>query len=216
MNTGMGLVVLALMLLANSPVLDFRKISLNSQLARVDSGEIALEEFDFYYAHSHLMRPGYLAMEQMKADIGDSDPALLEKIENPRPTRTALGLQNIGSFWERMTYRPTKFEVPPDLRVKIEHDPIATYGGETIMVQIDLDDDGQNEYALIRLLQNRVIPHAVYFYKTEDGWERGSFATPFPMDSDTDSEQSLKDGEIKVQEQRFKELHLGDIVLRPN
>ena len=65
-NTAMGLVVLAMMLLANSPLLDFRKISLGSQLNRVDSGEIELREFDFWYARNHLARPGYLALEQMK------------------------------------------------------------------------------------------------------------------------------------------------------
>jgi hypothetical protein len=66
-NTGMGLVVLAILLLANSPVLDFRKLSMASQLARVEAGEIELREFDFLYARSHLARPGYLALTELKA-----------------------------------------------------------------------------------------------------------------------------------------------------
>ena len=82
-NAAMGLVVLAIMLLANSPLLDFRKLSLKSQLNRVEAGEIELREFDFWYTKQHLARPGYLAMEEMKEQVGDSDPELLELINNP-------------------------------------------------------------------------------------------------------------------------------------
>ena len=49
-NLPMGLLMLALILLLNSPLLDFRKISLASQQGRVERGEIALEEFDFFDA----------------------------------------------------------------------------------------------------------------------------------------------------------------------
>ena len=56
-NKTLGWVVLALMLLVNSPLLDFRSISLASQFRRVDTGEIDLRDFDFHYARHHLARP---------------------------------------------------------------------------------------------------------------------------------------------------------------
>lgn len=84
-NTGMGIVVLAILLLANSPVLDFRRISLTSQLARVEAGEIELADFDFWYTHTTLARPGYMALEDIKTELADTQPQLLARIENPQP-----------------------------------------------------------------------------------------------------------------------------------
>ena len=101
-NTGMGLVVLFLMLLVNSPVLDLRKISLNSQVQRVESGKVVIDDFDFWYARQSLARPGFLFMEAKKAEIGDSDPELLAKIESPAPThraRSAKRRKTCGRIW---------------------------------------------------------------------------------------------------------------------
>ena len=214
-NRIMGLVVLALMLFANSPLLDFRKISLSSQLARVDSGEIPLEEFDFYYAHRFLARPGYLALEQMKADVGDSNPGLLEMIENPQPIRTAAGRQNVGKFWEQLVYRPAPFEVPLELKAKMENNALATYPGEALMIEIDLNDDGQNEYAVVRT-QRREIIHAIYFYLTDDGWQQGRLDFSGQDLMETNVTKALKEGEIRLQRPQFDDLIVGDVVLKPN
>ena len=111
-NTAMGLVVLAIMLLANSPILDFRKISLKSQLNHVEAGEIELKEFDFWYTKENLARPGYLAMEEMKKQVGDSDPELLELISNPVNTWQAQIMRNNEDMWAEMLYRPEPFDVP--------------------------------------------------------------------------------------------------------
>jgi len=108
-NTAMGLVVLAIMLLANSPLLDFRKISLASQLNRVDSGEIELREFDFWYTKNNLARAGYLAMEKMKQEVGDSDPELLNLINNPVNRWGAQRLRSAEDMWASMLYRPESF-----------------------------------------------------------------------------------------------------------
>jgi hypothetical protein len=196
-------------------LLDFRKISLSSQLTRVDSGEIPLEGFDFFYAHQFLARPGYLALEQMKADVGDSNPRLLEMIENPQPIRTAEGRQNIDKFWERMVFRPAPFEVPLELKAKIQQNALATYPGEVVIIEIDLNDDGQNEYAVVRTQRGGVI-HALYFYLTDDGWQQGRLDVSGQDFMKTDVTKALKEGEIRLQRPQFDDLIVGDVVLKPN
>jgi len=136
-NRYMGLVVLALMILANSPILDFRKISLNSQLNRVDSGQIELEEFDFWYAKQHLARPGYLAMEEMKREVGDSDPDLLELISNPVNRWGAQRMRAVDEMWAEMLYRPEAFDVPRQLKGFIDKQYFGTTEGDPVMVQVD-------------------------------------------------------------------------------
>ena len=172
-NTGMGLVVLAIMLIANSPVLDFRKISLSSQLNRVEAGEIELADFDFWYAKTHLARPGYLAMEAMKADIGDTDPELVAAITNPSRQLNTLSANDIDAVWDRVIYRPEPFTVPPELRRLVQANFGINNGADTVLVRTDLDEDGSNEYALL-LLSSRTsatLMNAQLFYRDDDGWK---------------------------------------------
>ncbi len=67
-NVAMACVILAVLLLQNTPLLDFRAISARSQLDRVESGKIDLAQFDFRYVARELARPGYLAAEQLRGE----------------------------------------------------------------------------------------------------------------------------------------------------
>ena len=218
-NTVMGLVVLALMLLANSPVLDFRRISLASQLARVERNEIPLTDFDFSYAHNYLARPGYLALERIKADIGDDDPELLAKIENPRQFFAARRLQGAEEFWGRLQYRPAPFEVPPSLRAKIEGTPfiftqVGGPAGENLIVRIDADRDGTDEYLLLRYF-DRGLAHAVFFDETLGGWQQQFLDTSGFDYRDVDVADTLRNGSIELREPRFLDVQIGEIRLQP-
>ena len=214
-NTIMGLVVLALMLLANSPFMDFRKISLGSQLARVDSGEIELESFDFYYAHHYLARPGNLALEKMIADVGDSDPDLLEMIKNPRAIQSAMALEAGDKFWAKVVYRPEAFEVPFALKALIEQFRFTNLPGEAVLLQVDLDSDGQNEYALIRLHEHGIM-RAMYFHETDDGWQQGNLNYSWQDFPAEDVAKSVKEGAIELESSQYKDLRIGELLLKAN
>ena len=87
--------MLAGLVLVNSPLLDFRKLSLASQMARLERGDVTLDTFDFFYIRQELARPGYLAIEQLKASLGDDDAELLAKIESPaRITNSSASANN--------------------------------------------------------------------------------------------------------------------------
>ena len=214
-NRYMGLVVLALMILANSPILDFRKISLNSQMNRVDAGQIELEEFDFWYAKQHLARPGYLAMEEMKRQVGDSDPDLLELINNPLNKWGAQRMRAADEMWAEILYRPEPFDVPGGLKGLIDKQFFGTTAGDPVMIQIDLDDDGQNEYLLF-LLQNYGIANSQFYYLTESGWEAGIFNHPGWRYGGDKVHEMIKTGDIVIVDPRFKDLKIGDVHMHPS
>jgi len=214
-NRYMGLVVLALMILANSPILDFRKISLNSQMNRVDAGQIELEEFDFRYAKQHLVRPGYLAMEEMKRQVGDSDSDLLERINNPVNKWGAQRMRAADEMWAEMLYRPEPFDVPGGLKGLIDKQFFGTTAGDPVMIQIDLDDDGQNEYLLF-LLQNYGIANSQFYYLTESGWEAGIFNHPGWRYGGDKVHEMIKTGDIVIVDPRFKDLKIGDVHMHPS
>ena len=112
-NVAMGWVVLGTMLLVNTPLLDFRKISLASQFGRVEAGEIALRDFDFRYAREQLARPGWLRLEAL-AEEHEADPELTALI---RPVPPGPPGERI---WDLVTLRPEPFEVPEGLRTIAE------------------------------------------------------------------------------------------------
>jgi len=213
-NTAMGLVVLAIMLLANSPVLDFRKISLNSQLARVESGEIEIQEFDFFYAKNQLGRPGYVEMERLKEEIGDSDPDLLRMIEKPTWRAQKTSQEARDNAWEDMIYRPAPFEVPARLKPLILDNVLLTNAQDTMLFQIDLDGDGEFEY--LRMSAHRLgLGYAQFYYQTDHGWKAGGLQYSMPEQYRDALQDQLSNGQVELVEPRFKHVKIGDITFQP-
>ena len=142
-NVGMGWVVLGVMLLVNTPLLDFRKVSLASQFARVERGEIALRDFDFHYAREQLARPAWLRLEALAEEYEASDPELTALI---RPVPPGAPGERI---WESVTLRPEPFDVPEGLRAIAESEWYAGDRSTVVLIRIDMDGDGEAEYALL-------------------------------------------------------------------
>lgn len=217
-NTVMGLAVMAIMLAANSPLLDFRKLSLDSQLARLDAGTVTLHDFDFYYVRGNLARPGYFAIERIKAELGDSDPELLAEIENPEPRYSAVSVQDVEQFWQNATYRPANIAVPPELRLIIERansNRNRNRNADAAMIlKIDMNGDGQDEYVVLTTT-GTYISGSQYYWVEEGQWQQGTLGFSANNPSD-DIFNILKDEQIELVDPPFKSLKIGDIVLRPN
>ena len=213
-NTAMGLAILAIMLLANSPLLDFRKISLDSQVRMVESGEKEWRAFDFYYANRHLARPGYLAMQQLKQDIGDSDPELMALIEKPVYRGLAASTPSSDAMWEKMRYRPEPFDVPADLKPIVERDSLTMRNMDLVMIRADLNDDGQAEYVLVSVYDYG-IGQAPFFYRTEAGWQTGQLQHIGIQQGRGKTQELIETGEITLVDPRFKDIDIGGVVLRP-
>lgn len=214
-NTGMGLVVLAMMLVSNSPLLDFRKIAISSQLARVESGEVELKNFDFWYARQSLARPGYLAVEEIRAEIGDSDPSLLKLIDEPVRQRNAEKLIDTEEFWSRIVYRPEVFDVDDELR-RYMYATFRTNRSTTglYLIRTELDDSKGFEYVLVSRI-GTYINRSIIFYRDGESWAHTEARVqPNYYRQDSDSNEFLS-GEINVEQQRFKQLRIGGVVIEP-
>ena len=155
-NRSMGLAILALVLLSNSPLLDFRLISLESQQRRVESGEIELNEFDFYYAGEFLGRHAYLWTQELLEQYGDSDPELAALIRNAEPPWLRTAAVEARDIWDEMVYRPGPFEVPDEVRMQIDAFAVpgalpsaANASVAPLLVQVDLNDDAVMEYVFV-------------------------------------------------------------------
>ena len=85
-NIGIAVVVIVLAILVNSPVIDARRISAHSQVARLYAGDISAAHFDFEYLRFQLGKAGKVALEQLR-DIKDHPEA--DKIRTSAQTALA-------------------------------------------------------------------------------------------------------------------------------
>ena len=158
-NFGAAALIGALMLLVNSPLLDFRKISTASQFGRANVGEAAWADFDFGYVRDHLARPGHTAMQALHEASKDQDPALTARLSD---------LLSCGAttahFCERqdpladVILRPEPFPVPDDLRKALgERDRLNREWRTRMLVRIDLTRDGEPGYAALLMAAERGV-----------------------------------------------------------
>ena len=230
-NKVLGWALLAVMLLVNSPVLDFRKISLASQLRRVDAGEIELRGFDFHYAREHLARPAWTTMQAFLDAYEESDPELARRIREPAPLpRPPLS----ADFWEGVTYRPEPFEAPAGAREAIErfffgldpeaHLPDGPYFrppappprqyGKPVLIRADLGGDGEPEYVYVVVDPDREYVSGVGVYRERGGgWRSFVLAMRGPVPEGADPAEILQTGEIEAAAPRFRDLRIGELRL---
>ena len=162
-NVATVCVILAVLLLQNTPVLDFRAISTKSQLARVESSEIEAAEFDFRYAMRELARPGHLVAEELVAELGfdprQQIPTTAFVAEDGLQIEPSEGWTLHRSdaepperdLWAEVSYRPEPFTVPDGAREAIDENPwlVARLANPTLL-RVDLDGDpAWEEYLLL-------------------------------------------------------------------
>jgi hypothetical protein len=86
---------------------------------------------------------------------------------------------------------------------------------EAVMIEADFDSDGNNEYVLVQMHESGSV-RPMYFYETEEGWQQGNLTYTWQNFQADDFAKSVKEGAIELEESRYKDLRVGDVVLRPN
>lgn len=224
-NIAFGCCVLAAMLLTNTPLLDFRSISLDSQLRRVETGEIRLAEFDFRYAKEQLARPGWLQMQAWIAEHEDANPVLVRRIRQPPGQAAAPG----DLDWSLVAHRPSPFEVPQAVLRLFERtladsfdlgvyfNPAEWQRGSQFLLRGDVDADGSEDYLLVVGNAGFVVAgggrsddvFALCAYWRDDRWNvRLLTPPPAPLDG---VGEGLKDGSAELVPATFLNLKVGEL-----
>lgn len=217
-NVRMGLVVLGLMLLVNSPMLDFRKVAVASQLSRLDSGEVTLEGFDYFYFRNELARPGYEALQDMKTGIAVDNPQIRVRIDrlyaDPVDATSGPSFEDFTAAIEVL-----EGNMPDDVAQAI-YDQVGTQSWRFMdtlnyyLLPLDLNDDGQQDYLLIR--NSEYWNAMTLFYREGDGWSQRELRS---MTAITESQDALieaiRSGNYRVQPQRWNQLVIEGQVFTP-
>ena len=153
-NVVNGLVLFALIVLINSPALDFRKIVVSSQLQRLASGENIIENFDFQYFKRSLAKPGYEALQSLKNQYKESNRQIALKIDllYKEPDAKLESDRDTYDSFRRTIY---VLSDPPEGLIE------AIYSEEIkkkwrmqrtkgyFLVEVELDEDDINEYLFV-------------------------------------------------------------------
>jgi len=213
-NVNMGLCILALALLANSPFLDFRKISLESQLSRLASGEQNIENFDFLYVHRNLAKPGHLALESMKADWSETAPEKLALMEKKLAGYNNRRMMSGDRFWVKLQRRPVDFDIPLELRSFINKNQHLLFIDNPTLIKTDLNDDQEDEYVLLGFHSGGGM-QAVYFLKNSGYWRIKNLQLSSHFGREIINEDSIRNGEIRLEDPEFKHLFIGKLKFIP-
>ena len=218
-NTVMGAVLLAVMLLVNSPLLDFRSIATASQWQRVERGETAVEDFDFHYAKTSLARPGWRKTQALIAEYETTDPGLAQQIRRSAGRRPG----DRGVEWWRVSYRPESLEAPPEVRAAIDS-LLEDYWGANVyfgtyrkdhmqmLIRFDLNADGQDDYIFVSGGEHLVA--AAHVYAAEDGaWQVAVLAPRERLPRGTNLPEVLRNGAMSSETRTVHDFKVGDLVL---
>lgn len=219
-NRPMSWVLLVALLLTSSPLLDFRVIATQDQFARIESGQVALEEIGFSYtsdgrfnwrdAKSNLARPAYLRMQALAASIEDADPIRATRL------RVLIGDEEEPSGWterhrQQIVLRPEPFDIPSGLDEAVmgRIDDLPD-----VLFRVDLGGGQQAEYVAVHFEDGGRRVAASCWQLQEKTWQICGQAWLRPDSPEGLFEQITKaDFEAITPESPYKHLRIGEVVL---
>jgi hypothetical protein len=210
-NTVMGLCLVVALALTSSPALDFRKLSVWSQMSRLDKGEVAIDKFDFSYLQQ-LAKPGRLATlslrERYAADA--SVIALMDQQSNDRQfTAQPLPL----NIWDSVIYRPVEFNVPDAIREQISRS-LTQDPSQPFLIQVDLNSDGVDDYALLQVVPGQSYIRGILFTYRGGKWGTFNLTGLAEIGQSGDLIKQLREGGITAELGEFRNLLIGGIDLQ--
>lgn len=159
-NKIIALLIAGSLLLTQSSLLDFRRITLNSQLAQLDKGVVTLEKFDLAYLRWDLGQPGYEALQALSRDARvKAAPDMAKRIQQLLEAKNRWDSREHAAFTaEDFMILPKGTALPEGvltaLNEKQKHrvfaaDQCASKAKSCALLAVDLNNDAQPEWVLV-------------------------------------------------------------------
>jgi hypothetical protein len=214
-NVGMAAVVAGVLLLATSPILDPKRLSADSQTARLRARSISAAKFDYDYLRFDLGRYGRSALEELskgpdRESAGLASAALAKTVRYgqqsappPELLASRIELYPAGAtldpalikYWED-TVKTRRWEHPACLTQAVQ--PAC------LMVALDLNGDGMPE-----ILAFNSSPQAVYG-KVDGEWKKiGNLVSKSARPQEIGA--SIRNSSIKVEPTLWQDVSVGEV-----
>jgi hypothetical protein len=236
-NPILSLVTALLLIAVHLPGLTAYDLSARNQYARLAGGTVAPGDFDFGALKFRLGEPGRKALARIEDDealAGRAEVAeRLRKLaraefyyqwDQPTPwldrqEPVAPDLANLTSY---MTVLPQGASVPPDVLRQMNGNAAGLSTcrndrNDCALLALDADGDGMSEYLFVTLFPQAAL--SVFIAREDSGaWARARVMnTLFQSQADRDRFlEVLKRGAFTLEEPRYKNVRIGDILLVPD
>ena len=194
---------LALLLAIQSPLLDFRKISLASQIERTQLDENQWANFDFGYSREMLGRPGWLHSTNLIDELSEDDPELAELIKNPPP-----GIPGTPLAWKtNLTLYPGDLLVPAALLPIIRSESMGSL--EQHIFPVQLKNDGGTQFLVASRFNESFVSLGIYYGTPEGEWRRRELQSSEPIGMNDEVLSALIDGRYAIDAPEFNALRIN-------
>ncbi len=220
-NVGMGIVVMIAMLLVNSPILDFQRISANSQLARLFDGELSYNDFNYSQFGNTYGRHGYLKLQALKSTLENEAPdkitvinrfyeSRLRKAEDKAPSQA----ESQADLETKITYWPNKSAFPAEFIDAVTQDATSSrfnqYQGKSFyLIAYDLNGDMVPEFVSIE--ERNHYTSAFLWQLNETEWSKNYMSVHNPSDNSV-LKPLLENNQIQLVEPKWKPFQIGDLI----
>ncbi|MCE7902702.1 MAG: DUF4153 domain-containing protein [Gammaproteobacteria bacterium PRO9] len=231
-NPVLALVVVVLILLANSPILDPHRITVASQMAGLREHRVANNDFDLDYLRFESGRRGYLAVAFLQNDPAvRNDAAFTARVGRVLARQQRWGLMSPEQR-DRLNVKTAAgaraliqvapgSEAPDDawlqslLARRREAQSCLHQGSDCILLTPDLDGDGQTERLLCDLDDTRdAVECRLWTLDPNDVWVQAGSVFLSSRSGDDPVQKALRSGSLEVRKQRWPDLEAGGAVGR--
>ena len=194
---------LALLLAIQSPLLDFRKISLASQIERTQLDGHQWANFDFGYSREMLGRPGWLHSTNLIEEVGEDNPELAELIKNPPRRLPGAPFAQEAN----LTLYPGDLLVPATLLPIIRSESMGSV--EQHIFPVQLKTDGSTQFLVASRFNESFVSLGIYYVTPEDEWRRRELQSSDPIGMNDEVLSALIDGRYAIDAPEFNALRIN-------
>ena len=220
-NGRLAWLVLAFVVLVNTPLLDFRQITVSDQLDRIEQGLMSPEDLDIWYLGKQTGRAGYLALQDVKTRYGKEYPNLADRIDRldwDADTEAAeLTLESLEStfIWADAQQAERSRALTQALLQEIKESPWIYTGVSSYRVfELDVNRDGDNEYLLVAEHEFELSLRLYLASEDSDtGFASRPIATPEGAifgDARKSFLQSLDAGKVQLVQPQWEDIVIGE------
>lgn len=210
-NVLIALLLLGLLWLVDTPLLDFRRITVADQIDRLRSGETDMAGFDYRYFRFELGRPGVEALRKLRDEPPFADdPVARNRIDSLLAAKTPWQRMESDAVDEetlRQAFLLAEGSPAPDTALlraiakTSQANDCLRPGRQCMLLRVPLYRDGGDAWLLV-FRDLRYLPPQL-FAACEDGWcQVGRLARSL----DEEDIELLRQGEHHVRPPRFGEL----------
>ncbi len=226
-NVAVALIVVVLAVLANSPLLDPHRITVDSQIARLHAGRVAPGKLDLVYLRFESGRRGYEAVAALGSDPAmRADPVALAQARRILARRSRWMWMSEAQKKQvtvttvaeaRGLIQPAPGADAPDdawlqalLAKRLQSSGCLERGSDCVLLTPDLRGDGQHENLLCNLGGEGFVTCQLSVIDADGKWRQAGFVTLAGVNNNSQTmQEALRAGKLQIKWPRWPDIQAG-------